>query len=80
MATSVGLNMKFTASTGGLQQGVANAGKSLSQLSSIISQSAQTFDAFSTSNDAAAAAQQRLATDTSFFKCHENRADHCEAV
>jgi hypothetical protein len=64
---SIGLNMKFTASTGGLQQGVANAGKSLSQLSSIISQSSQVFQTFAGDNAAAAVAQQKLATDTAFL-------------
>lgn len=67
MANAVGLNMKFTADTGGIKTGTQEVGKLLNGLGSSVAKAGSSLKAMGESNLAAAAAQQQLATDVAFL-------------
>jgi len=67
MANAVGLNMKFTADTGGIKTGTKEVGKLLTSLGSSISKASGSLSELGASNAAAATAQQQLATDVAFL-------------
>lgn len=67
MATTLGLNVQFTASANGMAKGLSQVDRQLKQLGSQAAAAASLFDQFASSSAAAAAAQLQTATDLAFL-------------